>query len=48
MFVVDFVEGFAFTLGVIVALVLIAAVLGLGYFAVLFARATLMVWRRRR
>lgn len=48
MFAVDFIQGFAFTLGVITALVLVAAVLGLGYFAGLFARAALTVWRRRK
>lgn len=31
MFVVDFIEGFAFTLGGITALVLVGVILGLGY-----------------
>jgi len=48
MFAVDFVEGFAVTLGVITALVLVGAVLGVGYFGGLFVRASLTVWRRRK
>jgi len=48
MLAAEFIEGFGFTLGVIVALVLVGAVLGLGYFGGLFVRASLTVWRRRR
>lgn len=48
MLAAEFIEGFGFTLGVIAALVLVGAVLGLGYFAGLFVRAALTVWRRRK
>ena len=48
MLAAEFIEGFGFTLGFIAALVSLGAVLGLGYFAGLFIRASLTVWRRRK
>lgn len=40
--------GFWGVLGALGALLAVVSILGLGYFSVLFARASLTVWRRRK
>jgi len=44
----SFIIGFGAVLGALTALLTVVAILGLGYFTVLFARAALTVWRRRK
>lgn len=44
----SFIIGFGTALGAVAALLTMVAILGLGYFTVLFARAAVTVWRRRK
>lgn len=44
----SFIIGFGAVLGALTALLAVISVLGLGYFIVLFGKAALTVWRRRR
>jgi len=43
-----FLIGFWGVLGALAAVLTVIAILGLGYFTVLFARVSLTVWRRRK
>jgi len=43
-----FIIGFGGVLGALAALLAVVSVLGFGYFYVLFARAAMTVWRRRK
>jgi len=40
--------GFWGILGALVAVLTVVAILGLGYFTILFARVSLTVWRKRK
>lgn len=44
----SFLIGFWSVLGVLTALLAVISILGLGYLVVLFAKASLTVWRRRK